>query len=317
MASSAVLVLILMAVAVTVRGHSQIAKATPAARFWEAALPGSPMPESIANLIRKGIDHSPLKEHHTGTKYLPNGILGSYNDYTSQCGDSNQAGAYAAVEGLFFHKADMRVGSAMTVAVLASDPAAFLPRAAADKIPFGNLADALARFSIAPGSDEATLMGRTVCHCHAAPLSGEQKACATSLEGVVQSATRMLATSRPVAAWASALHSSGLPRGKYMVQAIRPLSGGRLVACHVNVYPYAVYGCHMAEASSQAYIVSIRGGARQPTVDMAALCHFDTSNWSPAHPAFKVLGTHPGGSPVCHFLPYADLVFGEKADNNA
>jgi hypothetical protein len=31
------------------------AAGTPAARFWEQALPGSPMPEAIAQLVQKGI----------------------------------------------------------------------------------------------------------------------------------------------------------------------------------------------------------------------------------------------------------------------
>jgi hypothetical protein len=155
--------------------------------------------------------------------------------------------------------------------------------------------------------------------CRAAPLVGERKACATSLEAIVLSATHMLATSQPVAAAASALPSSGLPRRAYMVQTIKPLcgQGGCFVACHSKAYPYAVYECHMTEASSQAYVVSIRSGGGLPTVDMAALCHFDTSNWNQAHPAFKILHTHPGGSPVCHFLPYADLVFVEKAANDS
>jgi hypothetical protein len=163
-------------------------------------------------------------------------------------------------------------------------------------------------------------MGDTVRGCSSAPLAGERKACATSLERVVLSATRMLSTSRPVAAAASTLPSSGLPLRSYLVHAIRPLGSGggsgRFVACHRKPYPYAVYECHMTDASSQSYVISIRGGGI-PTVDMAALCHFNTSNWNPAHPAFKILHTHPGGSPVCHFLPYADLVFGEKVASNA
>ena len=311
MASSAVLLLILMSLAAT---HA--ADGTPAARFWEAALPDSPMPVSIADLVQKGIDHSPIEKHHSAAMILPNACLGY--SYRIDCGPPS--GQAALVEGLFFRESDMRVGHTMTVALPAFDPPSFLPREAADRTPFGNLADALARFGIAPGSEEAARVGETVRGCRAAPLAGERKACATSLEGVVLTAERMLATSRPLVAAASALPDFGLPRRAYIVQDIKPLGGGGggYVACHSRSYPYAVYECHMMEGSSEAaYVVSISGGGGLPTVDMAAVCHFDTSKWDPAHEAFKILHTQPGGSPVCHFLPYADLMFGEKADNNA
>ncbi|XP_047079522.1 protein RAFTIN 1B-like [Lolium rigidum] len=313
-----VVVLVLIAVvaggaAAAVRGHP--GDGTPAARFWEAALPGSPMPEAIADLVQKGTDHSPLAEHRSAAMFLPNACLGY--KYDIQCGKPPPASTEAApaVEGIFFREAAMRVGSTMTVALPAAVPAAFLPRDVADRIPFGNLTDALATFNIAPGSQEADQLSDTVRECAAPPLAGERKACATSLEGVVLSATRMLGTRR-VAAAASALPSTGLPRAAYVVQATSPLGGSRFVACHSRPYPYAVYQCHMTERSSKAYVVSIRGGMPgDTTMGMAALCHFDTSNWNPAHPAFKILRTHPGGSPVCHFLPYADLLFGEKAAN--
>ncbi|XP_020196962.1 BURP domain-containing protein 6 [Aegilops tauschii subsp. strangulata] len=316
MASSAVLLLILMVVAPTVHGHTHTPGGTPAARFWEAALPDSPMPESIVHLVQKGTDHSPLQQHHSAAMILPNACLG----YSYRIICNSPAQQASSVEGLFFRESDMRVGRTMMVALPAFDPAPFLPRKAAERIPFSNLTDALDRFGIAPGSQEAARVGETLSTCREAPLAGEKKACATSLEGVVLSATRMLATSRPLAAAASALPNSGLPRRAYTVQAIKPLGGGGggSVACHSRAYPYAVYECHMMEGSSEeAYVVSIRGSSGLPTVDMAAVCHFDTSNWIPAHPAFKILGTHPGGSPVCHFLPYADLMFGVKLANNA
>ncbi|CAM0943223.1 unnamed protein product [Alopecurus aequalis] len=313
MASSSLLLLIVMVVAVTVHGYTHIADGTPAARFWEAALPGSPMPESIAKLVRKGIDHSPLTENHTAARFLPNAGP-RFLDYGTKCAGPHPMSGHIVLAGLFFHEADMHRGGVMTLALPASDPAAFLPRDAADGIPFGNLTDTLARFGIALGSKEAARVGDTVCRCSAEPLAGERKACATSLEGVVVSAKGLLATSRPVSAWASTVPSSGLPRGEYVVQAVRPLGGGggrHFVACHSNPYPYAVYGCHMPDGPSQAHLISIHGGGL-PTVDMVAMCHLDTSNWNPAHPAFKILGTHPGGSPICHFMPYADMVFGER-----
>ncbi|XP_062202072.1 BURP domain-containing protein 13-like [Phragmites australis] len=99
--------------------------------------------------------------------------------------------------------------------------------------------------------------------------------------------------------WAAA---SALPRQECVVSAVSPLDGDRHVACHDEPYPYAVFQCHMTgRSSTKAYMITLSG--RSPAVTMAALCHRDTSNWNPAHPAFEML---------CHFMPYANLVFGEK-----
>ncbi|KAI4978729.1 hypothetical protein ZWY2020_015482 [Hordeum vulgare] len=85
------------------------------------------------------------------------------------------------------------------------------------------------------------------------------------------------------------------------------------VGCHKLPFPYRVYQCHMtAGLTDKAYVVSLRGLAGGgPTAKMLAFCHFDTAKWNPAHPAFEVLGTHPG-TPVCHFMPYANPVFGMR-----
>ena len=46
--------LIVVAVSTAAMAHGQLAASTPAARFWEQALPGSPMPEVIADFVQKG-----------------------------------------------------------------------------------------------------------------------------------------------------------------------------------------------------------------------------------------------------------------------
>ncbi|CAN6343694.1 unnamed protein product [Urochloa humidicola] len=65
----------------------------------------------------------------------------------------------------------------------------------------------------------------------------------------------------------------------------------------------------MTGKPTRAYEVTLRGAAAPPEVAMAAICHVDTSDWDPAHPAFKMVHTRPGGAPVCHFMSYASLLF--------
>ncbi|KAI5314245.1 hypothetical protein L3X38_043421 [Prunus dulcis] len=44
-------------------------------------------------------------------------------------------------------------------------------------------------------------------------------------------------------------------------------------------------------------------------VEAVAVCHLDTSQWSPNHASFSVLRTKPGASAVCHFFPADNLVW--------
>uniref|UniRef100_A0A0E0FDK2 BURP domain-containing protein n=1 Tax=Oryza meridionalis TaxID=40149 RepID=A0A0E0FDK2_9ORYZ len=282
-----------------------------AAQFWEKALPGTPMPKSIVDLVNKGVHHSPLGEQYyaaAAAAWRPDACFGY--SYRINCGGPGEV----AASGFFFHEAAVRVGATMNVTLPPEPTASFLPRDVADKIPFffPYLADALAMFKVAPGSAEAAEMSQTLRGCEAPPLADEQKACATSLEGVVEAAARMLGGGAMWAA-ASAYPAAGLARREYAVEAVAPFAGGCCnAACHGTRWPYAVYNCHASAGPSKAYVVTLRGGA---TVAMAALCHRDTSNWNPEHPALVALGTRPGGAPVCHFLPYGDLMFGKKATN--
>lgn len=75
------------------------------------------------------------------------------------------------------------------------DLPAILPRADADKAPFTNVTDVLATFAVAPGCAEESMVCGTLSACQAPPLAAERKACATSLEGAVRAAARMLGTS--------------------------------------------------------------------------------------------------------------------------
>ncbi|CAN6361732.1 unnamed protein product [Urochloa humidicola] len=247
------------------------ADVTPAERFWEQALPGTLMPEAIADLVRKGIDHSPLVEHYPAFPGLS--VCGAWSN---TCTKSMAMGT-----GIFFHKAQLRHGSTMEISFPAATKTAILPRSIAEKkAPFSNLTEVLATFSIAPGSAEAEHVWDTLKWCHAPPqLAGELMSCTTSLETTVESATRMLGGAAAGGMWAaaSALPSGGLPRRKYVVEAVAPLAGDHFVACHKVPFPYAVYQCHMTtRMTDKAYMVSLRSGTL--TADMVAFCHLDTSN---------------------------------------
>ncbi|CAN6166783.1 unnamed protein product [Urochloa humidicola] len=327
MHQSALLLLLTVAAAAGVHGRARPADGTPAGRFWEQALPGSPMPEAVAELVQKGIDHSPLlpRNGSSAAPYIVQGCRFEYICHFKAAADA------AAPAGVFFREEEARVGATMEVYFPAAGAAVLpgiLPRAAAARAPFGDLAAVLARFGVAPGTDQAAEISDTLHWCRAPPLDGERRACATSLEATVGAAARMLdmmdtagagARGGGMVAAASALpHGGGLPRQAYKVATVEELGGGgggRHVSCHVAPFPYAVYQCHAtAPASSRALMVTLRGLERGgPEVAMGAVCHGDTSGWNPEHPGLEALNTKPGGAPVCHFMPYGHLVFGVKA----
>ncbi|CAL4891159.1 unnamed protein product [Urochloa decumbens] len=288
--------------------HSGDPANTPAVQFWEQALPGTPMPQAIADLVQEGIDHSPLVEHYSALPSISACIL------TNTICDASTV----AETGLFFHQSQLHPGSIMTVSFPAqSSEPAILPRDVADKVPFANLNDVLAAFDIPADSAEAAQVRDTVSRCEAPPLAGEVKTCTTSLEATVSSAVDMLGTNRAVWAATSEIPRGGLPRQPYVVKGVTKVEGGRYVSCHKVPFPYAVFQCHMTKLGYVAHVVSLSGLQGGQEAAMLAYCHLDTSDWNPAHPAFEVLNTHPGGTPVCHFMPYANLVFVKTTKDGA
>jgi hypothetical protein len=280
-----------------------------------------------------GIDHSPLVEHYYS---LPDNYKGLQPDQVSTIKISYKPDrvstikiAYKASSSgnketetlppvLFFLQAQVHPGSTMATLFEPAAVSPILPRDVAQRVPFRNQADVFATFHIAPSSAEAAAVEHTLSLCQASPhLAGEQMACTTSLEGTVQSSMRMLGTTKGVWAASSALPRAGLPLQPFVVEAVTALDGDRHVGCHSLSFPYAVYYCHSTGLPTKAYMVSLRSvhGDSPPVITLAAICHLDTSSWDPEHPAFKVLHTKPGGAPVCHFMSYASLLFGEKAAN--
>ncbi|XBI43367.1 hypothetical protein VPH35_108144 [Triticum aestivum] len=285
-----------------------VAAGTPAmSSFWQQALRGTPMPEAIADLVQKGIDDAPRVVRYPAFPSIS--LCGAW---TGMC-----TASLAAPTGIFFYEAQLRPGSTMTMSFPAEAEPPILPHDLAEKVPFANLSAVLTTFNIPTGSAQASHVAKTLSLCQSPPHVGELRVCTTSLESAVRSAMNMLigrSTGGDHGMWmaTSVLPAGGgLPRQLYEVQAVTKLHGDYFVGCHKMPFPYRVYQCHMtAGLTDKGYVVSLRGlVGGGPTAKLLAFCHFDTSKWNPAHPAFEVLRTHPG-TPVCHFMPYANPVFG-------
>ncbi|XP_062220472.1 BURP domain-containing protein 3-like [Phragmites australis] len=228
--------------------------------------------------------------------------------------------SYAATEtqlhddpnvALFFQEKDLHPGKKMILQFTNTTAGAkFLPRSEAETIPFSSekASEILGHFSVNPDSVEAAEMTQTLHDCETPAAKGEKKACATSLESMVDFATSSLATSH-VRAVSTVVAKEGSPRQEYTMTGVKRAAGtdGRLVACHAEPYAYAVFACHLTQ-QTRAYSVSMLG-KDGTAVEAVAVCHADTSGWNPKHVAFQVLKVKPGTVPVCHFLPQDHVVW--------
>ncbi|XP_037413953.1 BURP domain-containing protein 3-like [Triticum dicoccoides] len=212
---------------------------------------------------------------------------------------------------LFFLEKDLHAGKKMNVHFMATPGAGekFLPRSEADTIPFSSekVPEILSRFSVPPDSVEAAEMKQTLRECEATADNGEKKSCATSLESMVDFATSSLGTSH-VRAVSTVVGKEGSPEQEYTMTGVKRAAGAdQLVACHAEPYAYAVFACHLTQAT-RAYTVSMVG-KDGTAVEAVAVCHADTAGWNPRHVAFQVLKVKPGAAPVCHFLPQDHVVW--------
>lgn len=186
-----------------------------------------------------------------------------------------------------------------------SSPHSFTKKEA-DSIPFSlrQLPDLLQSFSFSQGSPQAIAMENTLRECETKPIKGEIKFCATSHESMLNFATEILGSETNIKL-ISTVHLTRPTNGIQEYTIIQdPLSvlAPKAVACHTMPYPYTIFYCHYQKSENRVYKVSLKG-ENGDRVEALAVCHMETSQWTPNHIAFRVLGIGPGSSPVCHFFP--------------
>lgn len=216
---------------------------------------------------------------------------------------------------VFFFIEDLRVGKRMAIYFPKRDPSSsphFLPQEEADSIPFSlqELPNLLQIFSISQGSTQAKAMEDTLRQCETKPIKGETKICATSLESMLgfTQAIFGLNTKFKVLSTTHFTESTTRLQNYTILENPQEISAPKIVACHTMPYPYAIFYCHYQESESKVFKVLL-GGENGEKVEAVAVCHMDTSHWSPDHVSFRVLGIEPGSSPVCHFFPADNLVW--------
>ncbi|VAI52560.1 unnamed protein product [Triticum turgidum subsp. durum] len=279
-------------------------------QYWKSALPNTPMPSSLSRLLCTSSVICGHGKHGGATVGEKSHVF--FSVYTTVEGHLHLPDDPSAA--LFFLEKDLHMHAGrkklMKLHFMATPGAGdkFLPRSEADAIPFSSdkVPEILGHFSLKQDSQEAAQMAQTLRHCEAPAAEGEHKWCPTSLESMIDIATSSLGTSH-VRAMSTVVGKEGTPRQDYTLTDVKCTGADRLLVCHAEPYAYAVFACHLPQAT-RAYTLSMVG-EDGTAVEAVAVCHADTAAWNPRHIAFQVLKVKPGTVPVCHLVPQDHVVW--------
>ncbi|XP_073131988.1 polygalacturonase-1 non-catalytic subunit beta-like [Henckelia pumila] len=187
----------------------------------------------------------------------------------------------------------------------------FLPRVIVSKLPFSTSKVGELR-RIFHADDENSTMSKmltdSLSECERAPSPGETKRCVTSIEDMIDFATSMLGRNVVVR---TTENTEGSNRD-IMIGKVKGINSGKVtksVSCHQSLFPYSLYYCHSVP-KVRVYEADILDPKSKATINHGvAICHIDTSSWSPGHGAFISLGSGPGKIEVCHWIFENDMTW--------
>ncbi|GFP80092.1 polygalacturonase-1 non-catalytic subunit beta [Phtheirospermum japonicum] len=219
---------------------------------------------------------------------------------------------WAVEPGKFFREGILKSGSIMPMPDIRDKMAkrSFLPRAIITNIPFSSseISELKKIFHAGENSSMAKMMSDTLGECERAPSPGETKRCVASIEDMVDFATAMLGRDVVVRTTENTQGSNG----NIMIGEVKGVNDGNVtksVSCHQSLFPYLLYYCHSVP-KVRVYEVDILDPKLEARINRGvAICHLDTSSWSPGHGAFVALGSSPGLIEVCHWIFENDMTW--------
>ncbi|KAL4278396.1 hypothetical protein GQ457_03G011820 [Hibiscus cannabinus] len=153
-----------------------------------------------------------------------------------------------------------------------------------------------------------SFLPRGISKCERPASRGETKRCVGSVEDMIDFATSVLGRGVTVRTTENVTGS----KQEIMIGEVKGINGGEVtesVSCHQSLYPYLLYYCHSVPKVRvyEAGILDVR--SRSKINQGVAICHLDTSAWSPTHGAFVALGSSPGRTEVCHWIFENDMTW--------
>ncbi|XP_038691754.1 BURP domain-containing protein BNM2A-like [Tripterygium wilfordii] len=243
--------------------------------------------------------------------------------FVTKCGYGNgldESNVAAHIER-FFSIDDLGVGKPFTVKLKVdgtSSSSHLLSKEEADSLPFSlsELPNILQLLSIPRGSTRVKAMQDTLRGCESEPIQGEAKACATSVESLLEFVHTIFGPKTEVKVLTTTHDAMSIGNSnRYTIMDFKEIPIRKLIGCHPMPYPYKVYHCHhQFDSETKAFRILLKGNDGD-RFDTYAACHMDTTNWNPNHISFRVLNTKPGSSPVCHIFPEGHLLWVQPKSN--
>ncbi|KAJ0095406.1 hypothetical protein Patl1_16139 [Pistacia atlantica] len=256
--------------------------------------------------------------NNTFKDYAKTGVtFAKYNNVSSSTSPKMAATSGSLVNrwvepGKFFRESMLKKGNVMPMPDIKDKmpKRSFLPRTIVSKLPFSSskVSQLKQLFHAADNSTMETIIKDTLSECERAPSAGETKRCVGSVEDMIDFATSILGRNVVVRSTEN-LNGS---KKKIMVGSIKGINGGKVtksVSCHQSLFPYLLYYCHSVP-KVRVYKADILDPNTKAKINHGvAICHLDTSAWSPTHGAFLALGSGPGRIEVCHWIFENDMTW--------
>ncbi|KAL8465372.1 hypothetical protein ACS0TY_034756 [Phlomoides rotata] len=215
-------------------------------------------------------------------------------------------------EGKFFRESMLQEGKITKMPNIKDwmPKRSFLPRVISSKLPFSTegLAELKRTFRADDNSTMERMLSNALAECERVPSPGETKMCVGSIEDMIDFAVSILGDDLAVRTTEGVKGSSE----DVMIGVVKGINGGRVtksVSCHQSLYPYLLYYCHSVP-KVRVYEADILEVDTKTKINHGvAICHLDTSTWSPHHGAFVALGSGPGLIEVCHWIFENDMTW--------
>lgn len=214
--------------------------------------------------------------------------------------------------GKFFREFMLKQGNVMVMPDIRDKmpKRSFLPRSIVSKLPFSTprLPQLKEIFHVAENSTMERVILNALAECERPPSRGETKKCVGSVEDMIDFAVSVLSNNVVVRTTENVNGS----KKNVLLGSVKGINGGKLtksVSCHQSLYPYLLYYCHSVP-KVRVYEADILDVESKEKINLGvAICHMDTSAWSPEHGAFVALGSSPGMIEVCHWIFENDMTW--------
>lgn len=242
--------------------------------------------------------------------YIKNGVtFAGYSNVNARSGNSVNRWVEP---GKFFRESVLKEGNVMVMPDIRDKmpKRSFLPRGILSKLPFStpSLAQVKEIFHVQDNSTMERVIVDALTECERGPSPGETKRCVGSIEDMIDFSTSVLGHD----VVARTTHNVSGSNNKVMIGSVKGINGGEVtksVSCHQSLYPYLLYYCHSVP-KVRVYEADILDVESKLKINHGvAICHIDTSAWSPGHGAFVALGSGPGKIEVCHWIFENDLTW--------